>query len=177
MALGFRSCLWTFCLIILFEELYSVNAVENWPITAPVAGEVVPVGQRYEIRWNNDTNGPVSITLNYDEQPVVITSSTENTGTFTWISASVFAGDNDYYLSICDLASDPSECSVTSDGRFHISSFSASSTASHTSTPTSTGILAEFHRQLWARHRRYRWDHHGNCISALGIGRSRLLDI
>ncbi|KAI1395338.1 hypothetical protein F4819DRAFT_196579 [Hypoxylon fuscum] len=129
---------WKFHLLLLFGILnLRACAVQNWPITAPVANEIVPVGQPYTIRWENNTEGPVSITLNYNEQPVVITSSTMNNGTFVWTPASVFAGDYDYYLSICDINLDSSECSVTYDGRFHISS-PASSTSSTTSFTSST---------------------------------------
>ncbi|KAI2468383.1 hypothetical protein F4781DRAFT_398090 [Annulohypoxylon bovei var. microspora] len=138
----FSSSLRSLFLVLIVGWLNIVNAVDNWPITAPVANEVVPVGQPYTIRWNNNTQGPVSITLNYNEQPIVITSSTDNNGTFLWTPATVFAGDHDYYLSLCDITLDSSECSVTSDGRFHISSSSSSSSSIQTTTSSTSSTTS-----------------------------------
>ncbi|KAI1444251.1 hypothetical protein F5Y02DRAFT_419108 [Annulohypoxylon stygium] len=77
-------------LVLVVGVLNTVSAVQNWPITAPVANEVVLVARPYTIRWNNDTKGPVSITLNYNQQPVILTSSTVNNGTFVWTPASCY---------------------------------------------------------------------------------------
>ncbi|KAI6093219.1 hypothetical protein F4821DRAFT_222464 [Hypoxylon rubiginosum] len=134
--------LWRFRFLFLFGTFHSAHAVQNWPITAPVADEVVLVGQPYTIRWENNTQGPVAINLNYDQQPVVITSSTVNNGTFMWIPASVLAGDNDYYLSICDVNLDSSEFSVTYAGRFHIALSVSSTTTATSSTPSITPSIS-----------------------------------
>ncbi|KAI1768019.1 hypothetical protein GGR53DRAFT_31906 [Hypoxylon sp. FL1150] len=146
--------LWIFRFLLLLRVIRSVQAVQNWPITAPVANEVILVGQPYTITWENDTQGPVVINLNYGQQPVVITcglvhilffislgpnvrlASTANNGAFVWVPASVLAGDNGYFLSICDINLDSSECSVTYDGRFHIALAASSSTT--TTSPTSS---------------------------------------
>ncbi|KAI0900634.1 hypothetical protein F4806DRAFT_504336 [Annulohypoxylon nitens] len=125
-------------LVLIVGVLNTVSAVQNWPITAPVANEVVLVARPYTIRWNNDTKGPASITLNYNQQPVILTSSTVNNGTFVWTPASVYAGNYKYYLSICDVNLDSSECSVTYHGRFHVSLFSSSSSQTQTQTTSST---------------------------------------
>ncbi|KAJ8118484.1 hypothetical protein ONZ43_g3982 [Nemania bipapillata] len=125
-------------LLLLAAIVCSVRAVENWPILAPLAGENVPANQTYTIKWTAQTEGPVSITLMYtDADQIILTPSTENTGSYEWIPVSVLAGNADYFLKICDVNLDGSECAYTSDGRFHIVQSSTTPTTS-TINPTST---------------------------------------
>lgn len=57
---------------IFFSYVELAEALRNWPILAPVAGESIIADVPYLIRWINDTSGPVSLTLDYDDEPVVI---------------------------------------------------------------------------------------------------------
>ncbi|KAI3339495.1 hypothetical protein F4824DRAFT_498185 [Ustulina deusta] len=129
--------------LLLAAVVCSVRAVSNWPIIAPAAGDDVPTNQPYTIRWTNQTEGPVSITLMYtDADEIVLTSSTENTGSYEWTPVSVLAGDTDYFLKICDVNLDGSECAYTSNGRFHIvSSPTTSTTITTTPIPTTITIV------------------------------------
>ncbi|KAI0436899.1 hypothetical protein F4803DRAFT_556560 [Xylaria telfairii] len=130
-------------LFLLAAVVFSVRAVSNWPIIAPAAGDDVPVNETYTIRWINDTEGPVSITLMYTDSPgIILTSSTENTGSFEWTPVTVLAGDADYFLKICDVTIDSSECSYTSNGRFHIVSSSTTSTTTNPPAPTTTATTS-----------------------------------
>ncbi|KAI0101322.1 hypothetical protein GGR51DRAFT_333331 [Nemania sp. FL0031] len=133
---------------LLLQITISVSAVQNWPITHPVAGSVVPAGQPCAIEWAPSTAGPVSITLYNDTGRSIITSSTANDGWYSWTPTLWLAG-YDYYLQICDNYLDSDECSYTSDGRFRISYTSGATQAPSSLASPRTTLITTMSSNRW----------------------------
>ncbi|KAI0443658.1 hypothetical protein F4803DRAFT_302736 [Xylaria telfairii] len=91
----------------------------NNPITHPVNGSVILIGQLCAVEWNPITAGPVSTMLYTDRRPVTIASSTSNDGWYSWTPARGLAGYN-YSFQTCDLNLGSDECSYISSGRFQV---------------------------------------------------------
>jgi hypothetical protein len=64
-----------FCAVGLLLAVLSpkINAqVQNWPIAAPQAGDIVPVNQPCVVKWTTTSKGPVKITLEVDADFVIL---------------------------------------------------------------------------------------------------------
>jgi len=106
-------------------SMVSAQQYTENPIHAPMAGEVVPAGKEYIIKWTNTTAGLVDLTLKNGKSDdldtvEIITNGLPNVGLYYWTPDADLESGDDYAIEISNADGD-----INYTGQFTISSDNA----------------------------------------------------